>query len=64
MAGENELVDEERLARQEEGRDEGVAWAQFGIDGLHHLEPHVAQIAEHTATLEGCCLLHIIRWTE
>ncbi len=63
MAGENELVDEERLPRQEEGRDEGVARAQFGIDRLHHLEPHVAQIAEHTATLERCCLLHI-RWTE
>ena len=51
MAGENELVDEERLARQEESRDKGVARAQFGIDGLHHLEPHVSKIAEHTATV-------------
>ena len=43
---EYELVDIERLTCQEKGGDEGVSRAQFGIDGLHHFEPHIPQVSE------------------
>jgi hypothetical protein len=51
VAGEYKLVNKKRMASQKERGDKGISCVQFGIDGLNHLKPHVAQIAENTAAV-------------